>query len=89
MASSDTINALYEGIGSVLVWLNVRALQRDKQVKGLHWGPPIFFTTWGYWNMFYYPSLHQNWSAIAAASLAIANTVWVLLSWYYVRKGRA
>lgn len=84
--SLDKINAVFEGGGSILVWLNVIQLIKDKQVKGVHWGPPIFFMLWGYWNMLYYPSLHQWFSTLGGAMLALGNTVWVSLMIKYLRK---
>lgn len=80
----DTINGFFEGGGSVLLWLNVRQLIRDRGVvKGVHFGPIIFFALWGVWNLYYYPALHQTWSTIGGIDVMLANIVWLsLYAWY-------
>ena len=75
----DQFNALFELFGALCAWLNVFELARDKEVKGVNWLSTAFFCTWGGWNLFYYPSLHQPFSAFAAAFLCIANAVWLIL----------
>lgn len=81
----DLINALFELIGALLGWLNVRQLQRDKRVSGVYWPVTAFFAAWGYWNLLYYPALGQWISAAAGLLLALANTAWVILALRYRR----
>lgn len=78
--SPDMLNALFEGIGGLLMWLNVRQLWKDKQVRGVHLGPSFFFTGWGMWNLFYYPSLHQPLSFVGSAFMTCASLAWLVLS---------
>lgn len=84
--SFDWINASFEIVGAVLVWQNFRRLRRDRMVAGVDWRVQGFFTAWGYWNLVYYPSLGQWWSAVAGGVLAIGNTAWVV---YYLYLRRA
>ena len=79
----DYINAAFECVGAFLSWMNVRRLISDKKVAGVHWQVVGFFAAWGYWNLFYYPSLGQWWSTAAGGLLALANTVWVVLALRY------
>jgi len=81
--TNDLINSAFEGGLGALVWLNFHQLLRDKTVKGTHWFPPVFVTIWGYWNLWYYPSLHQWCSFVGGASLALANTAWLALAIHY------
>jgi len=83
MRIPDFINGLYEGIGSLMVWLNVRTIYRDKQVKGIYLGSMLFFTSWSLWNLYYYPSLHQWLSFSGGISLALANVAWTILAFKY------
>ena len=82
----DIINALFEVLGSVAAWTNVSRLMRDKEVRGVYWPTVLFFSVWGFWNLLYYPSLGQIWSAVAGAVLALGNTMWVLLAISYLRE---
>ena len=55
----DVINGVFEALGGFVVLLNVRAILRDKEVKGVRWSPVGFFSLWGFWNIFYYAHLNQ------------------------------
>ena len=84
----DWINAAFELAGAAFVTLSIRRTLVDKCVRGLSWLTLAFFTSWGYWNLFYYPHLGQLASLVGAIALAAANTVWVWLVVYYVMKER-
>ena len=79
----DAINGSYELLGAIFQCLNVRKIYKDKMIKGVHWGSVLFFTTWGWFNMIYYPSLHQVYSTIGAIALTLVNTVWISQIFYY------
>lgn len=72
--------------GSILLWLNVKTLIKAKKVEGIHWGSSAFFTLWGLWNLFYFPSLGQWCSFCGGLSIAAANATWVVLAIYYGRR---
>lgn len=87
----DTINALFELAGGFFILNNCRQLYHDKLVKGVSVLSTIFFTSWGIWNLYYYPSLNQ-WASFAGGVLiTVGNVLWVSLMIYYVRHpgGRA
>ena len=50
--SLDHVNAAFEGIGSVLLWLNVVQARRDRRMRGVSPWPAVFFSLWGAWNLF-------------------------------------
>lgn len=79
----DIINASFELVGIIAVWLNIRAVLRDKAVKGVSVLNVLFFSLWGYWNIFYYPHLDQFWSGMAAGILAILNSIYFVLLMRY------
>jgi len=58
---------------------------KDKSVSGLSIISVIFFTIWGYWNLFYYPSLGQMWSFAGGIVVVIANSIWTYLLLKYAR----
>ncbi len=78
--SGDIVNALFEFGGSIAVWHNVRTLLRDKKVRGVSLMTVGFFTVWGFWNLYYYPSLGQTWSTIAGVFLCMGNLAWIILA---------
>lgn len=81
--TNDAINGLFELLGSGFLWLHVRRLLQDREVRGVDWRAVAFFFAWGLWNLFYYPGLGQWWSFLGGISIAIANGAWVgLLVWY-------
>ena len=73
----DIGNAFFEGIGSVMTWLNVRRVYIDKEVKGVQWQVTLFWTAWGVYNLFLYPHLDLWLSFYGGISIVLANAVWV------------
>lgn len=79
MSLPDLINGAFEACGALALCANIRQLLKDKQVRGIHWGSTIFFTSWGLWNVFYYPHLGQWASFAGGLFIALANIVWLVL----------
>ena len=87
----DFTNGSFEAIGAWGAWMNARRLYKDKQIKGVYWPLYFFYTLWGFFNLLYYPSLHQWFSTIAGAILVLGNLTWVILAvrlWYGNRKSK-
>lgn len=89
MSWPDTVNGVYEILGGVALAWNCITTYRDKEIKGISVASMIFFTSWGYWNLYYYPHLNQWVSTVGAAILVFFNTIWVGQAIYYTRKNRA
>jgi hypothetical protein len=73
----DLINAMFELCGGFFILLHCKAVLQDKTVAGVSVLAVIFFTLWGYWNLYYYPSLGQYLSFYAGVFIMIANTMWL------------
>jgi hypothetical protein len=84
----DLINGSYEFLASPFMLLSIIKLYKDKQVKGISWVHVFYFTSWGYWNLYYYPHLNQKISFIGGIFVVIINTIWLLQIIYYLRKGK-
>lgn len=84
----DTINGAYEALGGLMLWRNVRQLYKDKQVRGISVLTTVFFTSWGVWNLYYYPHLDQWLSFAGGLVIVTANVAWVSQMFYYNRKER-
>ena len=83
----DHINGAFEGGGALLLALNTHALWRDRRIQGVHWGPIVFWSLWGVWNLYYYPSLGQTWSFVGGCGVVTMNLLWLgLLGWYKLVK---
>lgn len=81
----DIINAVFELLGFVMCLINSNQLYKDKQVRGVNVWTMVFFASWGYWNVFYYPYLGQIASTIAAILLALSNTLYACMLFYYIK----
>lgn len=80
----DIINGSFEFLAGFAVLNHCRAVYRDKAVKGVSILSVIFFTAWGFWNLYYYPHLNQIWSFYGGLFIVAANSLWVwLLIRYY------
>lgn len=80
------MNGLYECLAGFFVLLNCLQLYRDKAVKGVSIVATLFFTTWGYWNLYYYPHLDQWVSFFGGLSIVTVNTLWVGMMVYYLNR---
>jgi len=80
---NDLINGFFELFSALLIFINVKKLYKDKQVRGVSWQVFIFFTLWGYWNLYYYPTLDQWLSFTGGVVITIANTAWIWLAIKY------
>jgi hypothetical protein len=81
----DFVNGCFEGGVSLATFAHVRALLRDKAVKGFSPGAVTFFTAWGLYNLFYYPHLVQWWSLCGGVLIVAANLAQVFLIIKYSR----
>lgn len=79
--SPDAINAAFELGGALLIWANVRALYRAKEVRGVYAPVMAFYAAWGLWNVFYYPAIGQTLSFWAGLGVVAGNVAWCALAW--------
>ena len=87
--SADSMNGLFEFAGGFMLLLNVFRIHRDKAASGFHPSTAAFFTAWGYWNLYYYPSLGQWFSFACGVFLVTVNTIWLSQIYYYSWRSRA
>lgn len=81
--TNDLINGSFELFGGVIWLLSVFKILKDKQIKGISWAPQAFFSSWGLWNIYYYPSLNQWYSFAGGLFLVSVNLWWTSLAIYY------
>lgn len=79
MIYMDIINGSFELTGALLQLLSIKSILKHKSATGVHWAPVLFFTSWGIWNLAYYPSLEQWFSFAAGVMITITNSIWVVL----------
>jgi len=82
----DTINGMFELMGGVFVFLHCLRLYKDKRVKGVSFVATGYFAMWGFWNMYYYPSLQQWASLVGGLFIVAMNVLWITMMFYYIRK---
>lgn len=83
MNTSDLVNGLFEFVGAAMTLFSVRAILRDKEIKGFHWGPTAFFTAWSSFNLWFYPANNLWFSFVGGLAIFIVNSVWLYLVWKY------
>lgn len=83
---NDFINGAFELCGALFTWRNAYQLYLDKQVRGVYWPFYGFLVAWGFWNLYYYPSLGQWFSTAAGVVLVAGNMAWLGLALSYRRK---
>jgi hypothetical protein len=88
MQIPDLVNGLFEMVGGLTTFLNCWKLHKDKEVKGVVWQLTIFYTAWGLWNLYYYPSLGQWLSFLGGCVIVTSNVIWISQVVYYKRKAK-
>jgi hypothetical protein len=73
---------------SVVVWMNVRALIRDKCTKGCSISPVFVFLFTNAYEVWYFTHFHQPVAALGAASMVGANLIWIALAFWYRYQAR-
>lgn len=85
----DMVNAGFEGFAGLVSIINIRQILKDKYVSGVSWMPVLFFTSWGFWNLFFYTHLNQWFSAGAGLLITSVNIWWLYLYWLYnIKRGK-
>lgn len=83
----DLINGSFELLASFATLDHCRVLLQDREVRGVSYFSILFFIIWGFWNLFYYPSLNQLLSYFGSIGIVIANIFYFCLVIYY-KSGR-
>lgn len=83
MSAYDIVNAAFEGLGLFFILPNILRLRWYRDSRNIHLSMPLFFWSWGAWNMVYYPSLGQWFSAVCGVGILLANTVYLYYVWRY------
>jgi hypothetical protein len=86
MITPDHINACFENAGAILTFMNARQVYRDKGHAGIFIWAIILFTSWGFWNLYYYAHLRQWWSVAATVFMVSANLSWLGMMLYFGKK---
>src|ERR1044072_8110677 len=81
--TNDLINGLFELGGAAAVALSIAAVWKDRMYAGLSVWQVVFFQSWGWWNVFYYPSIDQTWSFYGGLALAFSNTAYLFSLWRF------
>lgn len=84
MTWQDAVNGLfYEATGALWIGFSILRLHRDKVVRGVHVAQVLFFASWGWWNLYYYPHLGQWASFWGGLGIVLANGIWLGQVVYY------
>ena len=87
MEIPDLINGSFEFLAGFFLLNNCFRVIKDKAVAGVSIISVIFFTLWGFWNLYYYPHLNQMISFFGGLLIVAANTFWVVLLLKYRNQG--
>lgn len=86
MSAPDIINGCFEGVGAWFTWANFRAYRKARELRGVYWPATAFFTSWGVWNLVYYPTIGQPVSFVGGVALTCGNIAWLALVLWDLRK---
>ena len=82
----DQTNACFELMGAAFMIPSLIKAYKEKVIQGVSILTPIFFSCWGIFNVFYYPSIFQFYSGMAAIMLFSINLIWLYQVIVYSRK---
>lgn len=75
----DLANSFFEFGGAFAKMLDVKALLKSKMYSGFSPASTIFFSSWGFFNIIYYPHLGQMASALGGLSICVINLLYLAL----------
>ena len=75
--NADFINGLIEAVAGLFVLNHCRVLYAHKETRGVSIVSSVFFTLWGFWNLYYYPHLNQPISFYGGLFVVAANVIYV------------
>lgn len=76
---SDAINGCWELAGAIFTSFSVLDLYKKKHAAGITLGALAFFTTWGIWNIIFYPVNGHMLSFYGGIVLCSVNLIWTTL----------
>lgn len=79
----DITNGLFECLGAVAIFGHVARVLKDKAVAGVSLWSTVFFASWGFWNLYYYPHLGQWASFAGGLAIVLGNICWIAGMVYY------
>lgn len=82
----DCINGLFELAGGFFMLNHCSVLYAHKSVRGVSLLSSVFFLTWGIWNLYYYPALHQPISFYGALFISNASLFYIGMMLHYRRR---
>lgn len=80
---TDLVNGMFELFGGFFVYLSIRKTYKQKKVVGISIWYVLFFTVWGYWNLWFYPAYGAWVSFVGGFGVCITNTIWLGMYLYY------
>lgn len=83
MIIHDLVNGAFEGAAGFMVLNHCRVLRTEKIVRGVSILSSFFFTLWGFWNLYYYPSLSQPISFYGGIMVVCANSLYIAMLIHY------
>jgi predicted membrane channel-forming protein YqfA (hemolysin III family) len=86
MTWQDAVNGSFELLGAAAIFGHVLRLWKDKRVAGVSILATIFFASWGFWNLYYYPHLDQWASFAGGLGIVTGNCVWIAGMIYYTKR---
>jgi hypothetical protein len=86
VTTPDLINGAFEILGSFAVWGNFLAILKDRGYAGTRLPMMAFFTTWSFWNLYFYSHLLQWFSLYASMLLTLGDCAVVSAMMYFGRK---
>ncbi|HQS59946.1 MAG: hypothetical protein B7Y56_03320 [Gallionellales bacterium 35-53-114] len=86
MIAADLINGSFELLAGLFVLNHCRVLYAHKEARGVSLARVAFFTLWGFWNLYYYPTLQQPLSFYGGLFVVAANAVYLGMMFRYRAK---
>lgn len=75
--TADAINGTIEAFAGLFALNHCRVLYAHKETRGVSLVSAMFFTLWGFWNLYYYPHLNQPISYYGGLFVVVANIIYV------------
>lgn len=82
----DLVNGIFGVLGGLFIALSIAKLYQEKTVRGVSIVYVAFFTTWSWYQVYFFTTVNFWWSWAGAVGMMTANAIWLCQMVYYSRR---
>lgn len=79
----DQITGGFQFFASIFIMLNIRALLKSREMKGISLLTIVFYNLWDFWGVYMFYRIGNSYSMWTAVAITVVYTTWSCLVFYF------